>query len=148
MNKNILILVVGIVALGGGFFGGMKYQESKTPIFTRQFGNIPGGVGRGTGQGQAGGNRFQGGFRPINGEILSQDDKSITVKLSDGSSKIVLFSDTTTLNKAEQAKKEELKNGETVAVFGSENSDGTITAQSIQLNPVMRLPQPSATPKS
>ena len=47
MNKNLLItsLVVLVVAGGVGFYGGMKYQQSKVP--TRQFGNFAGRTGGG-----------------------------------------------------------------------------------------------------
>lgn len=64
--------------------------------------------------------------------------------MQDGSSKIVLFSDKTEINKAAEATKEDLKVGEKVAVFGTENSDGSVTAQNIQLNPQLRgLGQPA-----
>lgn len=129
----ILVLLIGI----GGFFAGTKYQQSKQPTFSRQFGN---GQGARNGQGQFQGSRQA--FRPVNGEIISSDDKSITVKLQDGSSKIVILSDKTEINKADQAKKEDLKVGEKVAVFGQENSDGSVTAQNIQLNPVFNRPTP------
>lgn len=134
MKSLYLVIAILVVIVGGGaFFAGMKYQQSKQPTFPRQF---DGGVqGQRTG---AGGNRM--GFRPVNGEIISSDDKSITVKLQDGSSKIVLLSDTTQINKAAEATKEDLKTGEKVAVFGTENSDGTVTAQNIQLNPEFREP--------
>lgn len=128
MNKNIIITVVAVVIIGAGaFFGGMKYKQSKEPAFLRQGGFQ--GI-------RTGGNRSADnvGFRPVNGEIIASDDKSITVKLSDGSSKIVLFSDSTRINKAEGASKSDLKTGEEVAVFGTQNSDGSVTAQSIQLN--------------
>lgn len=117
----------------GAFFAGMKYQQSKQPAFSRQF---AGQQGARTGQGQVQGNRQ--GLRPVNGEIISKDDKSITVKLQDGSSKIVLISDKTSINKATEATIDDLKSGEKVAVFGQENSDGSVTAQNIQLNPTFR----------
>lgn len=63
------------------------------------------------------------------------DDKSITVKLQDGSSKIVLLSNTTAYNKSATGAKSDLKTGEKVAVFGTENSDGSVTARDVQLNP-------------
>jgi hypothetical protein len=128
----VLIVIVG----GASFFGGMKYQQSKTPQFQGQFpgGQFPGGGAmRGTGQnGQRTGGQ---GFRPVTGEIIEKDSSSITVKLTDGSSKIVLISDKTAINKAAEVSKDELKTGEKVGVFGTENPDGSVTAQNIQLNP-------------
>lgn len=127
MKKNYIVLVIVALAAGGiGFFGGMKYQESRRISFAGRFGN---------GMGMQG-NRM--GFRPVNGEIIASDDKTITVKLSDGSSKIVILSESTIINKADQATKEDLKTGEKAVVFGTENSDGSVTAQNIQLNPQFR----------
>lgn len=134
MNKSIVISVLLIIlAAGGSFFAGMKYQESQRMGGTRQFG---GQLGlRGGGQANS---LNRAGFRPVGGEIIASDDKSITVKLMDGSSKIVLLSDKTIINKSDTAVKSDLKTGEKVAVLGQENSDGSVTAQSVQLNPVMR----------
>lgn len=133
--KNPIVIVILLLLVGGGaFFGGMKYQESKQPAFSRQFGDGQGLTGAG-GQLQNG-TRVRGG--QVVGKIISQDDKSITVKLQDGSSKIILFSDTTTINKATEGSKSDLKVGEKVGVFGTTNSDGSVTAQNIQLNPAVR----------
>ena len=131
MKNNILIIVV-VVALvvgAGGFFAGMKYQQSKRP----SFGQFARDGQRGQFQNRNGQN-----FRPVSGEIISSDEKSITVKLQDVSSKIVVLSEVTSINKAEQGSKEDLKTGEQVAVFGTENSDGSVTAQNVQLNPQFR----------
>ena len=140
------MIAVALVAAGVSFVGGMKYQESKRPTFNRQAGGS-GGVfgGPGGAGGRTGGNRA--GFRPVSGEILNTDDKSITVKLADGSSKIVLVNDTTQINKANIATKADLKVGEKVAVFGADNADGSVTAQNVQLNPIMRVPSGSPSPK-
>lgn len=121
----ILLIVVG----GGAFFAGTKYQQSKTPTGFGQRGNQRSGAG--------GANRM--GFRPVSGEVVSMDDKSITVKLSDGSSKIILLSDKTTVSKASTGTKEDLKNGTKVAVFGTENSDGSVSASNIQINPMINV---------
>ena len=123
-NINILAIVLLLVGLGGGFFAGMKYQQNQTPQ-----------RGQFRGQGQ---NQGRQGSRPVSGEILSLDGKSITVKLQDGSSKIVLLTDTTSIGKTEEASKSALVVGEKVAIFGSDNSDGSVTAQNIQLNPGRR----------
>lgn len=143
-NANLAIAVVAtlIIAGGAGFFGGMKYQESRRGSFARQLN------GQGIRPGQ---NGTRQGFRPVSGEIISSDATSVTVKLTDGSTKIVILTDKMTINKAEAATKDDLKTGVTVAVFGTENTDGTVTAESIQLNPQLRMgglrgASPSAAP--
>lgn len=125
-NNLLLTIIVAIVVGAAAFFGGVKYQENKTPQrdWQRQGGQFQ-NIGRNN-------------LRPVNGEIISTDEESITVKLNDGSSKIVLLSEKTTMNKASEAAKTDLKKGEKVAVFGTENSDGSVTAQNIELNPVLR----------
>ncbi len=123
-NKNLIITILLLVIVAGGaFFAGMKYQQSKSPRPGNFQGNRSGQFQQRTGQ----------NGRAVNGEILNADDKSITVKLQDGSSKIVLLTETTTINKSAEGSKSDLKEGEKVAVFGTENSDGSVTAQNIQL---------------
>lgn len=130
MKKEYIIILLLVIIVGASaFFTGMKYQQSKTP--TGRLGNFQGVRNGNFGQ------RVQGP-RPVNGEIISVDDKSITVKLQDGSSKIIILSDTTAINKSSEGSKEDLKAGEKVAAFGQENYDGSVTAQSIQLNPLTR----------
>lgn len=128
------MIVAVLIAGGAGFFGGMKYQQSKRVLFNGQFGGMERGAFRN--QMQNGGSRMA--FRPVNGEIISIDEKSVTVKLQDGSSKIIILSETTNINKAETAEKKDLTVGTAIAVFGEVNSDGSITAQNIQLNPILQ----------
>lgn len=129
MKNNLVVAIIVAVVVGAlGFFGGMKYQENKT-IKT---GNLQFGRGQ---FGQRAGRNSGAGFRPTAGEIVSSDEISITLKMQDGSTKIVLITDKTTINKAEKAAKSDLKKGERVAVFGQENADGSVTAQTIQINP-------------
>ena len=140
-NQTSISILIGIIALGAGFFGGMQYQKMQrvslgNGTFNRQFGEQAGN-----------GNMARGGMtggRPVLGEIISTDDKSVTVKMQDGSTKIVLIPGTTSINKAAQGTKEDLVGGMTIAVFGTENSDGTLTAQNIQLNPQMRMKGPTS----
>lgn len=142
MNKNIIsILVVAIIVGGGAFFGGMKYQQSQTAnnFKNRQFGNVNGTgnfVGR-NGQGRGTGSNGMG-FRPVTGSILSVDNGSISIKMQDGSSKIVLLPNSATVTKTDAAPLSDLKEGETVAVIGVTNSDGSVTAQNVQINPMFR----------
>jgi hypothetical protein len=138
MKNNLIIgvLVALVIGAGGGFFVGMKYQQGKAPTGNQQFtgGRNFGGAGGPTGQ-----NRFRNGGGQVVGEILSQDNNSITVKMQDGSSKIIILSSTTTISKAQAGTVSDLKVGERVAAFGTANSDGSVTATNIQLNPVQRV---------
>lgn len=118
-NSIHIIIIVAIAMSAGGFFAGMKYQQSKQPTLGRQ--------------GTNGARRT--GFRPTSGQIVSSDTTSITVKLTDGSTKIVLLTDKTQINKASSGSKTDLTNGTQVAVFGTDNSDGSVTAQTVQINP-------------
>lgn len=123
MNKNLLITVlVALVAAGAGFAGGIKYTQRQRLALRGQFGN-----------GQVMGRRV-GNFRPVTGEVLSVDDKSLTVKMPDGGSKIVVLSGTTVISKSDTAAVADIKVGDKVGVFGTDNSDGSVTAQSVQLN--------------
>lgn len=132
--KNNLVMTVMVALLVGavGFFGGMQYQKSQNPMSLG-----PGQIGMRNQLGNRGGAGRMGG-RAVVGEVISSDDKSITVKLPDGSSKIVIVSDSTQYNKAATASKTDIKTGERVAVFGTNNADGSVTAQNIQLNPNLR----------
>jgi hypothetical protein len=145
-NKYILPTVFLVIGLVGGFGGGYyfkTYQQSKLRSNFQSGTGMgqrftPNGTNRGTGQQNRG--AFGGG---VEGEIISKDDKSITVKMPDGSTRIVLFSDTTAYSDFKEAKKSDLKEGLRIAVFGSSNTDGSLTAQRIQLNPMTPVVSPT-----
>ncbi len=144
-KKNAITTIVLVVVFSGfGFFAGMKYQQKRSPDFRAQFQN---GMMRRDMGGIPGNNNQRGrmGGGMTIGEIISVDEKSITVKMPDGSSKIVLLSNNTSINKSSLGIVADLKNGEKVSVFGTSNSDGSMTAQNIQLNPMERN-QPSVAP--
>lgn len=133
--------VIVLAVASGGFYAGMKYQQTRRP------------AGGAFMNGGAGSVRFRSEGRTINGarqvmgEIIDKDDASITVKMPDGSTRIVMVSDKTPVNKAEKGSLDDLKNGQTVAVFGTDNADGSVTAQNVQLNPgvrMMKAPSPGA----
>lgn len=141
-NKNLII--VGIVALlvggGAGFFGGMQYQKSQIPV-RGQFG-ANGTFTRGAGTGGRGG--ANGGA--VRGTIISKDSNSITVKLQDNSTKIVILSSSTMIGKSTQGTIDDVTNGSNVMVFGTTNSDGTVTAQLVQVGGMMFGGRPSGSP--
>lgn len=146
----IAYLVLAVILIAGAFYGGMVYGKGQglnpqalqnmTPAQRQQFlAGIRGTNGQGarTGAG-AGVNRVGGGF--ANGEIISQNDTSITVKLRDGSSKIVLLAASTKINKSVAGQKSDLAVNSQVTVNGTANSDGTITAEAVTLMPLLPTP--------
>jgi hypothetical protein len=124
-NGKIIAVVLAVVALGVGFFGGMQYQKSKTPAVPQGF------IARG---GNGGGERIAQ-FRPVTGQIISQDSSSITVKLQDGSSKIVLLPSTVVVSETTASSVSGLKVGDNVRVLGTTNPDGSVSATDVQINP-------------
>lgn len=131
--KKIYIFVfILVVSSGVAFFAGMQYQKSQIPS-ARNFQNMRGQFGQGT-RAQISGMPLQGQGRPVSGEIIGKDEKSITVKLADGSSRIVFVGETIEINQMTLVAKDDLVEGVQVFVTGIENSDGSITANSIQIS--------------
>lgn len=139
MSKKfiIIILISHLAAIGVGVYGGMKYSQSKIPQRTGQgnFGNL-----QRSGAANIGGFRGSGSGGFTAGEIIAKDSSSITVKLNDGGSKIVFYSDTTEVDKFAKGTANDLQIGESVTVNGGANQDGSITAKSIQIRPAMLAP--------
>lgn len=139
VKKLIPFILVAVIIGVGAFFGGMKYGESKKSAG----GNFPGinnlsAEERQQRIQQMGGTARNGngqnvGF--VNGDVISKDEKSITVKLRDGGSKIVFYADTTEISKFASGNSSDLEIGKSVTVTGKTNSDGSVTAQSIQVRP-------------
>lgn len=127
MKKNVLFGFLGIGLLVGAFFGGIMYQKNKMPVR-----NLSGNFGRGIGSnGQL--RNSQGNF--IGGEIIAKDEISFTVKVQNGSSRIVLFSPETQILKPTLGTDKDLILNANVMVNGTTNSDGSFSAQSVQLRP-------------
>ena len=141
MKKIILIFIVlTLVVAGGGFYGGMKYGESKSALsqFSPQnFQNLSPEereqfsqerMGRGIGA----------GF--LSGEVIDRDEQSLTLKIPDGGSRIVFFSSSTEISKMTEGAIGDIEIGKQIMVSGEENSDGSYTAKTIQLSPRLLSP--------
>jgi hypothetical protein len=151
---------LAVVFSGVGFYSGMKYQASQPPTRGAR-GQFQAGTGTGAlgvggqnrqmqgmqganGMMRAGGRNQQGAV--VLGEIIARDEKSITVKLPDGGSKIIFVSPATRVVKPEVSNASALEVGQTVFGGGETNSDGSVTAQTIQIQP--KVTPPETTPKA
>ncbi len=136
MKKQHIIIgvVLLLIVAAGAFWGGMTYAARRSPV---NFQNLTPAqrqqmFGTGGRRGAAGG---ANGAGFVTGDIIAKDDKSITVKLTDGGSKIIFFSDTTNIGKIATGSSSDLTVGERVTVNGQANSDGSVAAQMIQIRP-------------
>jgi hypothetical protein len=153
MKKQLLITIILVLVVGAGaFFGGMKFQKGKDSLaglsgqeLTKKMqslgmsGNVF-GAGRnininGAPSGDFPGGRQFGGGGAVNGEIVSMDSQSITVKDQSGNTKTVYYSTSTTISKTTTGSSSDLSVGTQVSANGTSNSDGSVTAQTIRISP-------------
>ncbi len=69
------------------------------------------------------------------GQITATVDKGITVKISDGTEKSIALDSNTKYSKISEATTNDLIAGKIVVVIGTANTDGSVTAQSIEIRP-------------
>ncbi|MFH1077712.1 MAG: hypothetical protein V1745_00305 [Patescibacteria group bacterium] len=141
----ITLVVVGLAIGGGAFYGGMQVAKANASPTAGRFpdGNMVGQRGTGTMPGGPSG-RIAGGGSVANGEVLSKDDGSLTIKLQDGGSKIVFISASTTVNMMTEGSLDDVAPGSDVMIVGTADSSGNLTAKSVQLRPSGETPPPLA----
>ena len=132
-KKNTTVYVVSAVLIIIAFFGGMMYGKSS--VSTGGNGSFAAGGGPGGNFGGRTRGGANGGAGITSGDILSMDNQSMTVQLRAGGSKIVFLSASTTVQKQTEGTRADLKVGTSVTAIGTPNSDGSITAQSVQIRP-------------
>lgn len=127
MNKKFIIPgAVAIVGLVIGFGVGYFVPHGASASARGQFGSA------GQFAVRPGARTGAGGFTA--GQILSAANGSITIEQENGSStEIVLVSPSTQVLKTTSGSTADLTAGTQVVVTGTSNSDGSLTAQSIQI---------------
>jgi hypothetical protein len=124
MKKHWITIAVAVVCAVVFFFVGKAVGGSAAPATngrgassssTRQFARS--GMG--------------GGF--ASGQIVSVDGNSLTVQLPNGNSEVVFFSSSTQVIKPQSAPISALTAGTQVLIGGTQNSDGSVSAQTIQI---------------
>ncbi|MFA5188784.1 MAG: hypothetical protein WC460_05470 [Patescibacteria group bacterium] len=130
-NQTLIISIIIVLVVGAGaFYGGMVYAKSQKGSMANS-GRFQGFNAAGA----QGSTRLAANGGAVSGQLLSQDDKSITLKLNNGGSKIIFLSDTTQITKSVSGAVADLTTGENLMVSGTANADGSITAQTIQIRP-------------
>lgn len=156
-KKNLTIFIASAVLVGAlSFYGGVLYGKKSS--VNRQnlafsFGQsgqqkLGQGMMMGQPQNQNGGGRQirAGQAGVVSGTIISKDEKSLTVKLPDGGSKIIFLSGSSQINKLVSGSLNDLIVGENIMASGSSNSDGSITAKMVDLRPASAA-SATSTPK-
>ncbi len=131
MNRTVrigLAALVAVVIAAGSFLGGMalgKSQAATTSSASGRQANMPGQPPAGTPQ--AG----QGGM--LAGEIQTIDGNGFTLTDSSGKVVQVNVTGTTLIQKQASITLSDLQQGDTVMVSGTQASDGSVTARSVQV---------------
>ena len=136
MNKkfNLTSLIVIVIIFSAAFFYfGIAYQKTKTPTMGVNRDAMRDMMGRGdfANQGVTNGGGLRGG--QIIGKIIKIDDSSFTIELNNGGSNTVYITDETFIGQMENIDKNKLKEGQEVLIFGNNQENQSIIAESIQI---------------
>ena len=131
MNKNSIItgVVALVVGLGVGYFGAGFIHPATAQMARGNF--------TGAGFAGAGGAGRTGGNGLLSGTVAASDSGSLTLNTRDGSSHVVLITPSSTVSKSVNGTLSDVSTGATIIVTGTTNSDGSVSASSIQLRPAM-----------
>lgn len=135
-NTKIGMGALAVVLVAASFYGGTLYGKTGVQ-FRGQSGNGFGGQFQNRSEGAFG---VQRGAGVVTGEILSKDESAMTVKLPDGSTKIVLIASSTRILTSAEGTLSDLVIGKNVLVTGTTNSDGSVSGENIQIRPEGTMP--------
>ena len=130
MKKYKLHIIWGIivvVALVGGIFWGKSMASASS--LARSGGRFT--FGSSTAGGFAGRAGAGGGFTA--GQVTAIDSNSLTLQLANGNSENVFYSSSTQVIVPQPASISSIQTGSMIMVGGTQNSDGSVTASTIQV---------------
>ncbi len=133
-NTIIIAIVVAVVVGAGSFYAGTtlgKSGSNQGAGFAR--GQMMNGNRGFNGQINGARSAQAGGF--VAGKIIAKDDQSITIESQGGGSKIIFFSTSTAVTKSTAGSPTDLSVGTNVTANGKTNSDGSVSAEMIQIRP-------------
>ncbi len=131
-RTQIIWMIVAVVALVGGFFWGKSVGASAVAAGRAGAGRFALGSSTAAFAGRAGfGGAAGGGFTA--GQVLSVDSDSLTLQLANGNSENVFFSSSTQISMPEPVPASSIQSGTMVMITGTTNSDGSVTASTIQV---------------
>lgn len=130
-NVAIAGVLTAAVFFGAGYFSAGLFNKSGLPN-GGQF-MVTGVNGQRSNLQRMGNRNTMGGF--INGELVKKDASSLSIKQRDGNMKLVLVTSSTKAMKMTESNLGEFAIGQQIMVTGSSNSDGSLTAQTVQIRP-------------
>ena len=128
MDKTKMVaglIVIVVVMFGAGYFIGNAHGKT---VGAASASAARAGAYRGSRGGAAGGSA-------VMGTVLSQDAQSITVSLRNGGSQIIFLSGSTSVMKSVAGATTDIAVGQNIVATGTTNSDGSLTATSVQIRP-------------
>lgn len=132
---TVIWVIIAVAALAGGFFWGKSVGATSTTAASRTgsgrfaLGSSTAGFAGRTGFGVSG--AAGGGFAV--GQVLSLGSDSLVLQLANGNSENVFFSSSTQVIVPQPAPISSVQTGTMVMVTGTTNSDGSVTASTIEL---------------
>ena len=124
--RPLYVVILIIIFAAAGFYGGMIYQK-------HHFRTSPGSAGKQYASRSVAKKSGAHGVIPVHGQISATGNNTITVKLHNGSSKIIDLTGQTKVNTITKGSASDLKTGSDVTAVGITNSDGSITARNITI---------------
>ena len=131
-NYIITVIVAVVLIIGAYMLGAHNAAKAKTAM--------RGQYGAGMTGGRTGGAGGMRGAGFLTGTVLSKDASTITIKMADGSTKIVLYSGSTQVMHTTAGTIDDVAVGSQVSVQGTANSDGSTTASNISIRPATATP--------